>query len=202
MISLKRIEEYLRERIFPELERGRPGFDKPHTEAVVKKLKEILEHNPDLDVDPVVLIIAAYAHDWGYAGLFKNGKPAQLKEVDSAKTDHMEIGANKLRSLLADDFFNFLEDSQKERAIHLVRIHDNLENLNDVDELILMEADVLGAADVSLVKPTFDFESNKKWVKDIREEKLPKFITDFSKKEAERAIKQRERYYREKYKRT
>lgn len=200
MISLNRIEKYLREKILPELERGRPDFDKPHTEATVKKLKEILKYSPGLKVDPAVLMIAAYAHDWGYVDMFSNGKPVQLKEVDDAEEEHMEIGTRKLRNLLDDSFFNFLEDAQKERAIHLVKTHDNLEDLKDIDELILMEADLLGAADVSLVKPTFDFESNEKWAESVRERKIPKLITEFSKKEAERLVSQRERYYRKKYK--
>jgi len=194
---VKRLEDYLRKKILSELTRGRLGYDLSHTKAVVKKIKEILENNPDLKLDRMVLIIAAYAHDWGYVGMFDNSRLAQIQEVIEAKADHMENGAKKLRGLLEDDFFNFLTKAQKERAIHLVRVHDSLKDLKAPDELVLMEADVLGSADLSLVKPTYNRQSNKEWVKQIREKKLPRFMTDFSKKELERLMKQRERYYKE-----
>ena len=58
-----------------------------------------------------------------------------------------------------------------------------------------MEADTLGALDVSSVKPTFNADSNEKWLKRVREERLPRFITYYSKKEARRLIKLRQKYY-------
>ncbi len=195
MVDLQPIERYLQKKIFPELERGRPGFDKPHTQAVVKKLKEILAHTPHFKVDAVVLTIAAYAHEWGYADLFTDGRTVELQEVEDAKATHMRLGSNKLKSLLSDSFFDFLNEPQKRRAVHLVNIHDKLEDLKDKDELILMEADTLGALDVSLVKPTFNRDSNEKWLKVVRRKRLPRFITDHSKKEAKRLIKLRQKYY-------
>lgn len=195
MFDLQSVEDYLQKKIFPELERGRPGFDKPHTQAVVKKLKEILANTPKLKVDAVVLTIAAYAHDWGYADLFTDGEPAEIQEVEDAKAAHMEVGSNKLRGLLGDSLFDFLSESQKRRAVHLVNIHDRLDDLKDTDELILMEADTLGALDVSLVKPTYSRDSNEKWLKRVRKERLPRFITDHSKEEARRLIKLRQKYY-------
>ena len=60
-----RIEEYLKEKILSDLERGRPDFDKTHTLAVVYWLNKIVEHSPELCLDNDVLLISAYAHDWG-----------------------------------------------------------------------------------------------------------------------------------------
>ena len=85
MVSLDLIEKLLSETIYPQLEKGRPNWDKPHTISVVEKMKEILEHSPTLKVDKVVLLIAAYAHDWGYSGLFEDGKKLNLDDVMGAK---------------------------------------------------------------------------------------------------------------------
>ncbi len=187
-------EVVVKEEILPDLERGRPNWDKPHTLAVVKKLKSILEHTPNLDIDRIVLIIAAYAHDWGYVGRFGSGI-AQIEDIQKVKAVHMEIGAQRLEELLKEPEFDFLSKGQKARAVHLVRVHDKLEELRDVDELVLMEADTLGAADSMLVKPSFDAKSNKKWVAKVRQERASRFITDYSKSELPGLLAKREIYY-------
>jgi hypothetical protein len=199
-VDLKELEKVLGERIFPDLERGRPDFDGPHTRAVVRKLKEIWENVPGLEADRVGLLIAAYAHDWGYADLFKKGEEVQFGQVVDAKSEHMRLGAEKLRKLLREKFFDGLTKVQKERAAHLVKVHDDWRTLKDEDELTLMEADVLGATDTDLVTPGFDYESNKDWMRAVREKKLPRFIHPWAVKEAKRLLKGREKYYERKYK--
>jgi hypothetical protein len=186
----------LKERILPDLEKSRGGFDKIHTLEVVDWLKQIIEHNPDLKLGKEVLLIAAYAHDWGYSDIFKEGETMQFEKVENAKTLHMKLGAKKLEELLKDDFFSFLTDKQKERSIHLVAVHDKKFELKDVDELVLMEADMLSSLDVSSEKPVFDAESNEKFMEAMLTTRIPKFITDFSKKEAKRLVKARGDYFR------
>ena len=193
--NLDEIEKYLKARILPDLERGRPNFDRPHTLAVVYWLKQIIKHNPELNLDKLVLLIAAYAHDWGYADMFRQGRKAQYNEVQKAKVKHMKLGAAKLQKLLDDKFFSFLTEKQKKRCLHLVAVHDNLNILKDSDELVLMEADTLGALDVNFVKPTFDFQSNQKYMEEVTKKRLPKFITTFSRKRAEIFLKERTKYY-------
>ena len=193
------VEKFLKEQIFPDLEKGRPEFDKPHTQAVVTKLKDILYNVPNLQVDRAVLIIVAYAHDWGYSELFEGGKPVQLKEMADAKIAHMDFGAQKLEELLKDDFFNYLTGTQKERAVYLVRVHDRDEVWPGADDdvRIFVEADTLGVLDVNLVKPTFNRKSNQIWIdKTVKPKRMQAFLTDYSKKEAERLIEKREEYYR------
>ena len=192
---LTELEDYLKEKIFPDLEEGRPGWDKPHTEAVVQKIKDIIENVEDIELDTVVLVVAAYAHDWGCASLFDGGEVVQLEEIGDRKIAHMVFGAERLSVLLEDEFFNFMSKEQKERAVHLVAIHDYLDRLKDLDELILMEADTLGVIDVDLVKPTFNQESNAKWVKRTKKMRVSKFVTDYSKREAERLSEKRKVYY-------
>lgn len=188
-------EEMLKTKILPELEAGRPNWDKPHTEAVVAYVKSILDNTPSLNVDRVVLVIAAYAHDWGYAGLFSNGKQLNIDDVNNAKARHMQLSADKLREFLTDSGFDFMSDKQKERAIHLVSCHDNLESLKDTDELVLMEADTLGWLDVAKVKPSFDKVSNQKYMEGVRSKRLPLFITEYGRHVFETLYQSREKYY-------
>lgn len=193
--SLPQIEQKLKQVILPELEKGRPNFDKPHTLEVVRKLKEILKHIANPDIDAMVLIISAYAHDWGYADLFDSGTNAQLHVVKQHKEAHMEIGARKIADLLEDAFFSFLSEERKQRIVHLVRVHDRVESLKDDDEIILAEADTLGALDVSRVIPTFDKQSNQAYMKGVLEKRLPVFRNEYSKNEFRRLFLDRENYY-------
>ena len=190
-----KLEEYLKEKILPDLEKSRGGFDNIHTLEVVDWLKKIIKHNPDLRLDEDVLLIAAYAHDWGYSDLFEEGETMGFEKVENAKKLHMKLGAEKLRVLLKDDFFSFLADQQKKRCVHLVAVHDKKFELKDIDELILMEADMLSSLDINSAKPIFDAESNKKFMQAMLATRIPKFITDFSKKEARRLIQVREDYF-------
>lgn len=192
---MTQMETFLQDTIFPQLEAGRPNWDKPHTEAVVAHIKQLIEANPQLSLDREVLIIAAYAHDWGYVGLFRNGQKFSLDDVTSAKEAHMTIGAEKLRELLKDPRFDALSVERKARAVHLVFVHDKLKELKEVDELILMEADTLGGLDVERVEPSFDIESNERYMSDVRSKRLPLFITEYGKREFERLYGLREEYY-------
>jgi len=185
----------LREKILPDLEKSRNGFDKIHTLEVIDWLKKIIEHNPNLKLDEDVLLIAAYAHDWGYSDLFREGEEMQFVKVEGAKKLHMELGAKKMEKLLKENFFSFLTDIQKERAIHLVAVHDKKFELKDVDELVLMEADMLSGLDINTNKPIFDAESNKKFMEAMLATRIPLFITEFSKTEMKRLVKAREDYY-------
>ncbi|MFA5021576.1 MAG: HD domain-containing protein [Patescibacteria group bacterium] len=193
---LVKLEAYLKKKILPDLKKGRPFWDKPRTVEVVAYVKRIIKHCPELKLDQDVLIIAAYAHDWGYSGLFKVKEVLNYEEVKDAKTQHMIIGAKKTRKLLKDKFFNFLTVKQKQRCIHLVAIHDKVAELKDVDEIVLMEADMLSGLDANSVKPTFDAKSNKKFINEVKTKRLPKFITGYSLKEAKKLIKVRMAYYR------
>lgn len=192
---MDKIEKYLKEIIFPDLEKSRGGYDAIHTAEVVSWIKQIIDHDPELHLDRDVLIIAAYAHDWGYSGLFKDGEVMDHEKVESAKRLHEKLGAEKLERLLNDDVFSALTDEQKKRCVHLVAVHDKRFEIKDTDELILAEADMLSAIDVS-TKRQFDPESNKHFMDSLLNVRLPKFITEFSKKEAQKLIQKRVDYYK------
>lgn len=191
--DLERYERVLAEHIFPELERGRPNWDRPHTISVVAKA--IIANSRDIPVDAAVIIIAAYAHDRGYADLFEGGRPASLDRIKQEKPLHMQIGARKLEELLKDEAFSTLTPEQKARAVHLVSVHDRTEELTGNDERILMEADTLGAIDINGVKPTFKQAENAKYLAKTRTNRLAFFLTPYAKEEFERLVKEREEYY-------
>lgn len=191
---MDKIEEYLKERILSDLEKSRGGFDKIHTLEVVEWIKQIINHNPNLKLDRAVLIIAAYAHDWGYSGLFKNDEIMIFNKIENAKRLHEKLGAEKINNLLKEDIFSYLTNKQKERCVHLVAVHDKKFEIKDTDELILAEADILSGIDIDN-KPKLDSESNKSFMDSVLNTRLPKFITEFSKSEAEKLIKKRVDYY-------
>ncbi len=193
---MDKIEEYLKERIVPDLEKSRGGFDKIHTLEVVDWIKQIISHNPDLKLDKMVLIIAAYAHDWGYSGLFKNDEVMSFDKIENAKRLHEKLGAEKTEKLLKEDTFSCLTDKQKERCAHLVAVHDKKLEIKDIDELILAEADILSGIDIN-TKPKLDPESNKSFMDSVLNTRLPKFITEFSKSEAKKLIQKRVDYYKD-----
>jgi len=195
-MEFNKLENYLKKKIFPDLEESRGGFDKVHTLEVVDWLKKIITANPKLNLDKTVLLIAAYAHDWGYCDIFKPGQKMSVELVESAKPLHMELGAKKIKKLLKDDFFSFLTDEQKRRCIHLVAVHDKKFEIKDIDELVLMEADMLSCLQLSPNKPKYDAEGNKKLMEIVLATRIPKFITSFSKKEAKKLIRKRDNFYK------
>lgn len=188
------LEKFLQEKILPGLESGRPT-DKDHTLSVVEKAREIIKQSPGIKIDLNILLIAAYAHDWGYAGLFDNKAPLRLAEIGAQKDTHMTIGARKLRALLEDPFFGFLTEDQKQRAVHLVSVHDKLESLKDLDEIILMEADSLAGLEPEVMGCFDEKASEERFMRKSREKRLSRFITNYGKKEFERLFQKRKDYY-------
>ncbi|MFA6005378.1 MAG: hypothetical protein WC775_02730 [Patescibacteria group bacterium] len=169
-------EEILQHAILPDLDRGRKNFDRPHTEAVVFWMKYIL-NNTENDLDPYVMIPAAYAHDWGYIGLFDGFNSDDPKEIAKQKLSHMDRGAEKVKHLLNSSCSQFVNSQQINETAHLVWIHDKVDSLKGVDEISIMEADTLGMIDVDRVKPTFSKADNERFVnKEVINWRLPTFI--------------------------
>lgn len=185
------IEQLLQKHIFPDLEKGRPNWDLPHTQAVVYWTKQIL---PETNLDPLVLITAAYAHDWGYIGLFPHG--ASYDQIQKMKPKHMERGAEMIGKLLkSDNLISYYDSGQIDRIVHLVAVHDKLRQLKDEDEILLAEADTLGALDNNFVKPTFSAADNKKYTQEVRRRRRPLFMHPRAINAFEKLISQREKYY-------
>lgn len=197
-MKLEQLKLYLENQIGESLEDGRPNWDLPHTKAVVFHVEEIIKHTPSLNLNPYIMVIAAWCHDWGYAELYKDGKDKNYDEMMKIKPLHMSIGGEKTKKLLEEDPFDFLNSEQKREIVHLVEIHDNLSALKSVNELVLMEADTLGGMDISFVTPTFNKDSNDKYTKEVKQLRLPLFITEYGLRKFEEFLTKRSNLYDEK----
>lgn len=158
------IETILQSVIFPDLEKGRKDFDLPHTKAVVFWMKELLSHLDTPELNSKVLITAAYAHDWGYIGLFDGFNSNDPQEIAHRKPLHMERGAELITELLTTKLSEYFTAAEVAETAHLVKIHDLVEQVQTPAEVLIMEADTLGMLDVDKVKPTFSPEENTKFV--------------------------------------
>jgi len=190
------LEAILRATILPELEKGRKDFDRPHTEAVVHWTKTILEHLNNPELDPQVLITAAYAHDWGYIGLFEGANSSDRQEIAKRKPLHMERGAQYITELINTRLAEHFSPEQTVLTAHLVRMHDRVEDLQTESELLLMEADTIGMLDTKRVRPTFSKADNEVFLaREFYKRRLPRFPHEFAREVATKLAKEREHYY-------
>lgn len=158
------------------LRQGRKDWDEPHTRAVVYHAYQIAQKE---GLDPLVLVTTAWLHDIGYHALFEAGQSNKYEEVMDRKKAHMVNGAKLAAAFLQrPEIQPHYTPEQVERIVHLVSIHDEIESLTDKDEIAFMEADTLGAIDISRVTPTFDKESARKYIgKDLMLRRFPRFLT-------------------------
>ena len=177
------------------LKKGREDWDVPHTRAVVF-YAERLANNANLDI--LVLVTAAWLHDVGYFGLFGDGDSSQLTQVEDKKALHMEIGAKIARKFLeSPEMEGKYTADQVEQIVHLVGIHDSLERLTQTDELILMEADTLGAIDLAKVIPTFNKTDGLKYIESLKRRRMPLFTSELGKEYLAQLLPKFETYFRE-----
>lgn len=176
MNKVSTYEIKLKQYILPQLKLGRKNFDYEHTKAVVYWMKYIIKKTKN-DLDPKILITAAYAHDWGYANLFQNKNSDLVQEIAKQKPLHMQRGAKQIKLLLQNKLSFEFTTKQINRISHLVRIHDLVDQLKEEDEISLMEADTLGMLDIKRIKPTFSKKDNTNFIqKAIYGWRLKKFI--------------------------
>ncbi|MBI2009993.1 MAG: HD domain-containing protein [Candidatus Chisholmbacteria bacterium] len=188
-------EKVLQEVILPDLDKGRKGFDRLHTEAVVHWMKKICESVPLLEER--VLVTAAYAHDWGYFGMFP--KRTTLDTVTARKEAHARIGAKKIGALLRTRLKKVFSEQEIKRIQHLVFVHDKLGELSADDEIAIMEADTLGALDTTIVRPTYSAEDNKRYIDEqVLKLRRPLFRHKLAIEVFEEVLERRREFYRRK----
>lgn len=163
------------------LRKGRVEWDEPHTRAVVYYAGEIAKSE---GLDGLVLMTTAWMHDIGYYALFESDDSKNYDSVMDKKAAHMVNGARLAGEFLARPEIGIhFSEEQKERIVHLVSVHDKIEDLTGDDEIALMEADTLGAIDISRVATTFNKESAMKYIeKDLMGRRYLKFKTEIGKK--------------------
>ena len=187
------IERVLKQVIFKDLtNKGRPNWDRPHTEAVVHWMKHLLGTLKKPSLNSKVLITAAYAHDWGYINLFTPGRPATIAEVLPMKKLHMKRGAEMIERLLYQRLSSHFTEAEILRVTHLVGVHDKVRELKDEDELLLMECDTLGMLDYERSPSTKSPEDEKGFLKhSIYDLRLPRFIHEEARIIAEKLLAKR-----------
>lgn len=193
------LEKKLRQRILPELEKGRKDFDRPHTEAVVHWMKYLLKKLPEAATfDETVLITAAYAHDWGYIGLFDSVPKTDLATIHKMKPLHMERGAELINDFINAELRDYITPAQQKRIRELVTIHDRVEEVKRPDEILLMEADTMGMLDSDRVKPTFSAEDNDIFLeREVLNRRLPLFRHPLAREIADSLVAKRRAFYQQ-----
>ncbi|MCX6726766.1 MAG: HDIG domain-containing protein [Candidatus Shapirobacteria bacterium] len=174
------------------LEKCRPEWDVPHTRAVFHYAKLLTRAARQ---DMVVIPTAAWLHDIGYYGLF-HGDSKDLAAVMDRKERHMVVGAQMAMEFISrEDVAKLISIDQGERIVHLVRVHDKLEELTQLDEKILAMADTLGAIDVRRVKPTFKGEDKARYLeKELHGRRELIFVTDLGERLLRKIIPKFENY--------
>lgn len=162
------------------LKLGRANWDEPHTRAVVYYAK-LVGRAEGLDV--TVLAVAAWLHDIGYYGEFSEGESKKYDVVMNRKEAHMVKGARIASEFVnSDEMRDLFTEEQRQKIVHLVFVHDKIEELSDPYEIVLMEADTLGAIDITKVTPSFDKKNGLNYVEnDLKWRRLPMFQTETGK---------------------
>lgn len=176
------------------LENGRENWDIPHTRAVVFYAEKLAEA---AGLDVLVFITAAWFHDVGYYGQFEGADSSQYADIKDKKALHMEIGAKMAREFLESPaLVDRYTPEQIEQVVHLIEIHDNLRALTSFEEFVFMEADTLGAIDLSRVIPTFDKENGLKYIESLKTRRMPGFVSELGKRYLSELLPIFEAYFR------
>lgn len=190
------LEKKLQAKILPELEKGRKDFDRPHTEAVVFWMKELLKNLDNPKLNAKILITAAYAHDWGYIGLFDGVNSSDPQEIAKRKPLHMERGAELIGEFLMKDLNQHFSAAEIQEVQHLVLMHDRVEDLVSEEEKLIMEADTLGMLDTDKVKPTFSKEDNQKFItNEVLGRRFKYFLHEFALETGQKLLDKRLEFY-------
>ena len=174
------------------LEKGRQGWDVPHTRAVFYYAKLIAENTGQ---DTLVIPTAAWLHDIGYYGRFEDGSFSSYSAVQDRKKMHMEVGAKLAEAFVSrTEVRKLISAEQGQLIVHLVLVHDNYPVITSLEEKILVEADALGTIDVRRVKPTFDRAGRIKFLEELRQSREPLFITEIGRRLLKKLVVEFENY--------
>lgn len=166
-MKLKREIEQKLNQIIKKIFEG-DDWDFKHTLSAVSAMKRIVLIEGG---DEKVLVTVMYLHDIGYAGALRNGYT--LEERIEAKSKHMELGAIKAKEILSTLSYSNEEIS---KIVHLIRIHDKIDELKTKDELLVFEADSIAQID-PIVGNSFGEEEFAKYVEIFDRRRAPKFVT-------------------------
>ena len=183
----KELEEKVKAEAIRHLERGKPGWDTPHTLASVYWMRQLIKGEGG---DERILVTAIYLHDIGYSPKFK--KDYTYEEVKADKHKHMVVGAREAEKILRK--LHYSSEEIKE-IVHLVGMHDKLDEVKTSNDILVMEADSLAQIDRKRVKPTFNREDYIEYIKDFEKERAPRFKTETGKKHLKLLLMKAKAYF-------
>ncbi|MEK6885670.1 MAG: HD domain-containing protein [Nanoarchaeota archaeon] len=159
-------EEKLKEKIKPFFKND--SWSLSHTINAAEWMKKLLKKETG---NPKILITAIYLHDIGYN--LKEGY--SLDERIARKKFHGEEG-----SILAKNILEEIGDYSEEEITeicHLVKVHDELDNIKTKNETMMIEADSISGLDPSVEGSRFTKEDLKRYIDNFKKRRVPLFKT-------------------------
>ena len=182
----KETEEKLKAEAIKHLEKGKAGWDLPHTLACVYWMRKLIEKEGG---NERILVTAMYLHDIGYPEM---GVDRGYEDMLRGKKVHEKIGARESEKILRK--IGFSEDEIK-KIVYLVRYHDSFEKLDTHDKQLIVEADSLAAIDWERVTPTFSREDSIRYLKYFKTKRAKDFKTETGKKFLKDLLEKAEHYW-------
>ncbi|HNV96931.1 MAG TPA: HD domain-containing protein [bacterium] len=177
----------LKKEVLNILQNGRPDWDIPHTLTSVYYIKKLLKKEGG---NAKILITTMYLHDIGYSWVRRDLN--KRDNVIKSKLDHMKNGVIFGRQIL--DKLNYADD-EKKQILHLIGIHDNLNDIFDTNKQLVFEADSLAQIDTKRAKSNLNNEDRIKFINGFEEKRLPKFKTKTGIKLVGKLFKRAKKFY-------
>ena len=177
----------LEERVLEILKLGRPNWDVPHTLATVYWMKELLKTESG---NEKILISTMYLHDIGYSKT--KGDFNTRKGTVDAKDDHMKNGVIIAKPILESLDYN---KDEIDEILHLISVHDNIEELSSQNEILVFEADSLAQINISRAKSNFIGNDKIEFIKKFEEKRFPIFKTKIGKELVQILFKEAKEFY-------
>lgn len=172
------------------LKSGRPNWDIPHTLASVYWMKKLLRNEK---ANEKILISTMYLHDIGYSR--SKGDFNTRHDTVLAKSDHMKNGVKIARPIL--DELDYTK-KEKEKILHLISVHDNIEKLKTKYEKLVFEADSLAQIDIQRAKSNFKGSDRHIFIDRFIKERAKLFKTKTGKHFLSKLLPKAEKFYNNK----
>ena len=160
----KKIENKIKHQVIALLEKGKPGWDIPHTLDAVQWIKKLIKTEGG---NERILIPAIYFHDTGYPSLKKG---YNFNKLMISKKDHADVAAENCKIILPDLGFT---NEETKRIVYLVKNHDIHNNITEADRQLIFEADGFAQVNWNVTKPTFDKHNTEKFFAYFIKERVP-----------------------------
>jgi hypothetical protein len=182
----KKTETELKTECIKLLEKGKVGWDVPHTLLAVKKMRQLIKKEGG---NETILIPTIYLHDTGYPYIEKNNNFQKMME---SKKDHAEIAEKNAKIILKE--LNF-SSAQIKTIGCLIKNHDKIDIITKTrNGQLVFEADSLAQIDLPSITPTFTKKETIKFLNYFKKHRLPKIKTKTGLTMIKTILKKAEKY--------